>query len=82
MSKITLAALFGAIALIALAIIFEVSFMAGTSGVLFIAALVYSYHVAKRDVELLAYAMEHRDEDQYEDRYDDRDELLLTEVAR
>ena len=57
MSRITIAFLFITIALIILSVLFEVPFLRGGSGLIFIAALVYSYIVAKREVELLSYAV-------------------------
>jgi hypothetical protein len=77
-SKISLGVLLTAIALIILAVFLEVPYFTGGSGVLFVAALVYSYHVAKRDMELLQYAMEHADD---EDDHDEEEPYLLTQVA-
>ncbi|MEL7317461.1 MAG: hypothetical protein AAFN04_02345 [Pseudomonadota bacterium] len=51
MSKVTLGILFCAIALIALAMLFDVLFVAGGSGVVLVVALAYSYVVAKRETE-------------------------------
>lgn len=51
MSKITLVALYAAIALIALAMYFNVLFFAKSSGAVLVIALVYSYVVSRREVE-------------------------------
>ena len=63
MSNIKLVALFLAIALVILAVIFEVPFVSGGGGVIFVVALVYSYTVAKREAELLLYAVNNREEE-------------------
>ena len=62
MSKLSLALLMAAAVLIVLAVIFEVPFAQGGSGVLMLAALAYAYVVAKREVELLTYAAKDREE--------------------
>lgn len=64
LSKTNIALLFVAIALILLAMIFEVSFATGVSGACLIAGLVYAYIVARREVELLSFASENRFADQ------------------
>ena len=51
MSKVSIGILFAAIALIALAMLFDVLFVAGGSGVVLVVALVYSYVVARRENE-------------------------------
>lgn len=60
MSKVSIGILFAAIALIILAVAFNVTFVAGGSGVVLVVSLAYSYVVAKREVKLLSYAMESR----------------------
>ena len=62
MSKTVLAILMGAVALIVLAVIFEVSFATGVSGLLFLVGLGYAYVVARREVELLNYAVNQDEE--------------------
>ena len=61
MSRITIAFLFTTIAFIALSVAFDVPFLRGGSGMIFVAALVYSYIVAKREIELLSYAVKNAD---------------------
>lgn len=51
MSKVVLGVLFAAIILIALAIQFQVLFVASSSGLVMVVALIYSYTVTKRDNE-------------------------------
>lgn len=51
MSKVSIGILFAAIALIAFAMLFDVMFVAGGSGVVLVVALAYSYVVAKRETE-------------------------------
>lgn len=76
MSKLSLGILVGAAALIVLGVIFEVPFVQGGSGVILLVGLGYSYVVAKREVELLSYAVKNLDEDE-----DEEDVLLLVERA-
>ena len=61
MSKITIAFLFITIALIIVSVLLDVPFLRGGSGMIFVAALVYSYIVAKREIELLSYAVKNAD---------------------
>lgn len=61
MSKVTIGILLAAVVLIVVAVFFEVSFVAGGSGVVLVVALGYSYVVAKREVELLSYAINERE---------------------
>ncbi|MEM7700452.1 MAG: hypothetical protein AAF251_00800 [Pseudomonadota bacterium] len=49
MSKVSIGILFAAIALIAFAMLFDVMFVAGGSGVVLVVGLAYSYVVAKRE---------------------------------
>lgn len=58
MSKVSIGILLAAIALIIVAMFFNASFVAGGSGVVLVVGLVYSYVVAKREVQLLSYAMD------------------------
>ena len=51
MSKIVVGVLFAALVLIALAVAFDVMFVAGGSGVVMVVALVYSYIVHTRELE-------------------------------
>lgn len=74
MSKVSLGALLAAVALVVLAVVFDVPFMRGGSGVILLVGLIYAYTVAKREVELLTYAVSHRDEEEY-----DEDTLLLVQ---
>ena len=56
MSKITLVALFASIALIVLGMVFNVVFVASSSGAVMVIALIYAYVVSRReggDPELL-----------------------------
>ena len=64
MSRLSLAILAFALVAIPIAVYFEVSLVAGVSGLLFLVALGYSYVVAKREVELLRYAKEYRPPEQ------------------
>lgn len=64
MSKIATVFLFTTIAMIALSVLFEVPFLKGGSGLIFVVALVYCYTLSKRDAELLSYAMTSSDTDQ------------------
>ena len=61
MSRITIAFLFITIALIIVSVLLDVPFLRGGSGLIFVAALVYSYIVAKREIELLSYAVKNAD---------------------
>ncbi|SMQ59866.1 hypothetical protein SAMN06297468_0338 [Altererythrobacter xiamenensis] len=61
MSRITIAFLFITIALIIVSVLLDVPFLRGGSGMIFVAALVYSYIVAKREIELLSYAVKNAD---------------------
>lgn len=61
MSRITIAFLFITIALIIVSVLLDVPFLRGGSGMVFVAALVYSYIVAKREIELLSYAVKNAD---------------------
>ena len=61
MSNVSLFTLVCAVALIVVAVIFEMSVVSGGTGVILIVALGYAYTVAKREVALLAYAMENSD---------------------
>ena len=56
MSKITIAFLFTTITFIALSVLVDVPFLRGGSGMIFVAALVYCYIVAKREDAVLAPA--------------------------
>ena len=51
MTKVTTGILIAAVALIVLAVIFEVSFVAGGGGVVLLAGLAYAYVVSKREAE-------------------------------
>lgn len=51
MSKVTLGILCAAVALIVLATLFNVMFVAGGSGIVIVVALAYSYVVARREDE-------------------------------
>lgn len=51
MSKITIAFLFTTIAMIASFSLLGVSYLSGTSGMLFVVALIYCYLVDKRDFD-------------------------------
>lgn len=61
MSRITIAFLFITIALIIVSVLLDVPFLRGGSGMIFVAALAYSYIVAKREIELLSYAVKNAD---------------------
>lgn len=65
-----------AVALIVLAVIFDMPFVRNGSGVILLVGLGYAYTVAKREVQLLQYAVNHSDDDE-----DEGDELLLAERA-
>ena len=65
-----------AAALIVLAVFLDIPFVRNGSGVILLVGLGYAYTVAKREVELLTYAVNHR-----EDEEDEDDELLLAERA-
>lgn len=67
MSKVTLAILMAAAALIVAAVFFEVSWISSGSGILLLVALGYAYVVAKREAELLFAAIKHRDENRFRD---------------
>ena len=73
MSKVSLGTLLAAVALVVLAVILDVPFMRSGSGVILLGGLIYAYTVAKREVELLAYAVNRMDEED--------DVLLLVERA-
>ena len=66
-----------AAALIVLAVFFDVPFVRNGSGVILLVGLGYAYTVAKREVELLNYAVNHREDDEDEEE----DTLLLAERA-
>lgn len=51
MSKVIVGVLFAALVLIALAVTFDVMFVAGGSGVVMVVALAYSYIVHTRELE-------------------------------
>ena len=61
MPRTTIAFLFITIALIIVSVLLDVPFLRGGSGMIFVAALVYSYIVAKREIELLSYAVKNAD---------------------
>ena len=71
MSKVSLFVLFGTIAMIIVAVVFDLSFVAGGSGVILIVGLGYSYVVAKREVALLSYAVQHSDDDRSDEEETD-----------
>ena len=75
MSKLSLGLLVTAVAAIVLAVILDLPFMRSGSGVILLVGIGYAYVVAKREVELLAYAVNHMDEEE------DDGALLLTERA-
>ena len=62
-----------AVVLIVLAVFFDLPFVRNGSGVILLVGLGYAYTVAKREVQLLNYAVNHRDHDD-----DEEEELLLT----
>ena len=66
-----------AVALIVLAVIFDMPFVRNGSGVILLVGLGYAYTVAKREVQLLQYAVNHSDDDEDEEE----DTLLLAERA-
>ncbi|MBO6610081.1 hypothetical protein [Altererythrobacter sp.] len=76
MSKLSLSILMAAVVLIVLAVFFDLPFVRNGSGVILLVGLGYAYTVAKREVQLLNYAVNHRDGEEDED-----DELLLAERA-
>lgn len=63
MSKLSLAILLAAVALIVLAVVFDMPFVRNGSGVILLVGLGYAYTVAKREVQLLSYAVKNMDED-------------------
>ena len=76
MSKVSLGTLLAAVALVVLAVVFDVPFMRGGSGVILLVGLIYAYTVAQREVELLQYAVNHHDDEDA-----DEDVLVLVEQA-
>ncbi|MFN2098924.1 hypothetical protein [Altererythrobacter sp. MF3-039] len=81
MSKLSMAALMIAAALIVLAVILDLPFVRGGSGVFLLAGLAYAYVVAKREVELLTYAVKNRDDVyELEDVYEDEAEQIAVHV--
>ena len=77
MSKLSLSIFMAAVVLIVLAVFFDLPFVRNGSGVILLVGLGYAYTVAKREVQLLNYAVNHRDD------HDDEEEetLLLAERA-
>lgn len=65
MSKVSLGILMAATALIVLAVYFEVSFIAGSTGVVLVVALGYSFVVARREASLMMHAIEVRDAERF-----------------
>ncbi len=66
-----------AVVLIVLAVFFDLPFVRNGSGVILLVGLGYAYTVAKREVQLLNYAVNHRDDDNDEEE----ETLLLAERA-
>ena len=69
MSKVTLALLMAAAALIVAGVFFEISWISSGSGVLLLVGLGYAYVVAKREAELLYAAIRDRDENRFRDSH-------------
>lgn len=69
MSKVTLALLMAAVAMIVAAVFFDVSWISSGSGILLMVALGYAYVVTKRETELLFAALKDRDENRFRDSH-------------
>lgn len=67
MSKVSLGIVMAAATLIVLAQYFELSFVSGGSGVVFVVALGYAYVVAKREAQLLMTAIRVQEENRFRD---------------
>ena len=67
MSKVTLAILMVAAALIVAAVYFEISWITGGTAMLLLVALGYAYVVARRETQLLFAALRERDENRFRD---------------
>ncbi|TWJ09138.1 hypothetical protein [Altererythrobacter ishigakiensis] len=76
MSKLSLSIFIAAVVLIVLAVFFDLPFVRNGSGVILLVGLGYAYTVAKREVQLLNYAVNHRDDEDEEE-----ETLLLAERA-
>ena len=61
MSKLSLVLLMLTIAAVIVAMLLEAPFVSGGSGVIYVVALVYFYTIAKREAELLVYAVNNRE---------------------
>ena len=68
MSKVSLGILMAAALLIVLAQYFNLPFVSGGSGVVFLVALGYAYVVAKREAQLLMTAIRVQEENRFRDR--------------
>ena len=67
MSKVTLALLMAAAALIVAGVFFEISWISSGSGVLLLVALGYAYVVTRRETELLIAALRDREQNRFRD---------------